>query len=249
MKLFIIRHGAPNYAKDTLTEQGWREQELLTPFLVAKKPDVVCLSSLGRAQDTAKGVLRETGIRPLVFPWLCEFDARLPEPFADRCPWHLNPMDWSKNPAWLGPDWQEDPFFRDTEFLRTYQADAASLDAFLAEHGYHREGRFYRVSEEFFDTNETIMMFCHLGRGQMLLSHLLSMPWMQIHYFWLPTSSITEVIFERSPFDRSLALARCATVGSVPHLDAAGVARCNSGFMMPIDGYTREVDRPADLSQ
>ena len=34
MKLLIIRHADPDYEKDTLTEKGWREAELLSNRLI-----------------------------------------------------------------------------------------------------------------------------------------------------------------------------------------------------------------------
>lgn len=249
MRLLIVRHGAPDYRKDTLTAQGWKEAELLAPYLVRKKPDLICLSSLGRAQDTAKETLRQTGLTPLVFPWLCEFECGMTGEFAKG--WHTDPAIWTREPEWCGPHWKELPPFADSVFLERYEADKQSLDSFLAEHGYVRKaGKLFSVAEEFYDVNETIVFFCHLGRGLTLLSQLLDMPWCAVaHQFWLPTSSITEVIFERSPYDRGTAIARCASVGSVPHLDTAGVARCNSGFMMPIDGYTRAHDAPETLAK
>lgn len=30
MNIYIIRHGDPDYEKDSLTEKGWREAELLS---------------------------------------------------------------------------------------------------------------------------------------------------------------------------------------------------------------------------
>ena len=38
MTIYIIRHAEPDYARDSLTEKGWREAELLSHRL-AKIPD------------------------------------------------------------------------------------------------------------------------------------------------------------------------------------------------------------------
>ena len=35
----------------------------------------------------------------------------------------------------------------------------------------------------------------------------------------------------------------------VSHLEEANLPRCNSGFMMPIDGYTRDSDPTVHLSK
>ena len=34
MNVYIVRHAEPDYARDTLTEKGWREAELLSRRLV-----------------------------------------------------------------------------------------------------------------------------------------------------------------------------------------------------------------------
>lgn len=249
MRLLIVRHGAPNYAKDTLTEQGWREAELLAPHVARMNPDVICLSPYGRAQDTAKKTLELTGITPEVHDWLCEYDQVLPEPFKNT-PWHQDPKIWTADLQWRSPDWKESPLFRDSAFLRVYEEDRAGMDAFFAKHGYVREGMLWHVSEEFYDINETVVFFCHLGRAVTLLSQLLDLPWVcAAHQFWFPTSSMTEILFERSPFDRGVAIPRVARLSDVSHLEEANLPRCNSGFMMPIDGYTRDSDPTVHLSK
>lgn len=247
MRLLIVRHGAPDYKKDTLLERGWREAELLADKLVSMKPDHICLSTMGRAQDTAKKTLELTGLTPTVFPWLCEFDAPL-EGFPRV--WHTDPKIWTADPRWRGPEWKQTPPFRDSEFLRIYEEDRAALDAYLSEHGYTRKGMLWEVSEEYYDVNETIVFFCHLGRGLTLISQLLDMPWLStVHQFWLPTSSVTEIQFERSYYDRSVAIPRCARLSDVSHLEQVGMERYNSGFMMPIGGYTRQGDQNTILAK
>ena len=72
MKLFIIRHGDPNYALDTLTERGWREAELLRDRLMRENITKVYLSPLGRAQDTAKPFLYSSGLTAETKDWLRE---------------------------------------------------------------------------------------------------------------------------------------------------------------------------------
>ena len=249
MRLLIVRHGAPNYEKDTLTEQGWKEAELLAPHLARMKPDHIALSIFGRAQDTAKKTLELTGLKPEVFDWLCEFDTRPPAPF-DKTGWHSDPKVWTVDPQWRSADWKESPLFKDSDFLRVYEADRAALDAYLAKHGYVRDGMLWHVAEEYYDINETIMFFCHLGRAVTLLSQLLDQPWIPVaHQFWVPTSSVTEIIFERSRFDRSIAIPRVARFGDVSHLEEVGLPRCNSGLMMPVDGYTRDSDPTVHFSK
>ena len=57
MKLHIIRHGDPDYDRDTLTERGWREAELLAERTGKMGISAFYVSPLGRAQPL-HGVLR-----------------------------------------------------------------------------------------------------------------------------------------------------------------------------------------------
>ena len=61
MKLLIIRHGDPDYETDSLTQQGWREAELLADRLEKLPMDAIYVSPLGRARDTAGVTLKRLG--------------------------------------------------------------------------------------------------------------------------------------------------------------------------------------------
>ena len=60
MELMIIRHGDPDYEKDSLTEKGWREAEYLSEKLVKMNIKDFYVSPLGRARDTASCTLKKT---------------------------------------------------------------------------------------------------------------------------------------------------------------------------------------------
>ena len=68
MELYIIRHGDPDYANDTLTEKGWKQAEALVPRMVKVKPTKIYASPRGRAQDTAKPSLKVLA-QKLSFLW------------------------------------------------------------------------------------------------------------------------------------------------------------------------------------
>lgn len=80
MKLLIIRHGDPDYEKDSLTEKGWREAECLADMLSKQKIDHFYVSPYGRAMDTASCTLNRMGRTAEVLPWLREFDVRIWRP-------------------------------------------------------------------------------------------------------------------------------------------------------------------------
>ena len=70
MELYIIRHGDPDYANDTLTEKGWKEAEALAPRLLRIRPTDLYASPLGRAQDTARPSCKALGMEFTVENWL-----------------------------------------------------------------------------------------------------------------------------------------------------------------------------------
>ena len=59
MKILLIRHAEPDYARDSLTEKGWREAELLSQRLAGLDIRDIYCSPLGRARDTASLTLAD----------------------------------------------------------------------------------------------------------------------------------------------------------------------------------------------
>jgi probable phosphoglycerate mutase len=104
-------------------------------------------------------------------------------------------------------------------------------DAFLARHGYVREGGRYRIERP---NRDRLAIFCHGGFGLWWLSHLLEIPLPLIFSgFFLPPTSVTTVLMdERSS---NWAVPRCLGVGDVSHLYAAGLPVSNSGVKANCD--------------
>ena len=73
MKILIIRHAEPDYARDSLTEKGFREAELLSARLCRMSIRDFFVSPLGRARATAAPTLARLGREAEVLPWLREF--------------------------------------------------------------------------------------------------------------------------------------------------------------------------------
>ena len=62
MRIFIIRHGDPDYSIDNLTEKGKREVELLRHRMEKEGITKIYCSPLGRAQATAKPTADALGL-------------------------------------------------------------------------------------------------------------------------------------------------------------------------------------------
>ena len=126
MTIYIIRHAEPDYARDSLTEKGWREAELLSHRL-AKIPDAsYYVSPLGRARDTASLTLKAVGKTAEVLPWLREFDAgyrtdSLIHPRGHG--WDFLPSSWTREPMYYDPEgWMHAPAYKASGIDAVYRS-------------------------------------------------------------------------------------------------------------------------------
>ena len=228
MKLLIIRHGDPDYARDSLTERGWREAELLADRL--EKLDIAAfyVSPLGRAQATASRTLERLGRKGETLDWLREFPVRRwdPEAGRDRVIWDWLPEQWTPVPEYYDLDaWTEAPVMVKAGAGAVYREVCAGLDALLARHGYRRNGRAYDALKP---SRDAVALFCHFGVECVLLSRLLGLsPMVLWHGTIALTSSVTTLATEER--HEGKALFRMSAFGDVSHLCAAGVEPSFSG--------------------
>ena len=80
MRILIIRHGDPDYEKDSLTEKGWREAALLAERISKMEVAAFYVSPLGRARDTAGLTLEKMNRKAVVCDWLQEFTPLISRP-------------------------------------------------------------------------------------------------------------------------------------------------------------------------
>lgn len=102
-------------------------------------------------------------------------------------------------------------------------------DAFLARHGYVREGHHYRIVRP---NRDIVAVFCHGGFGLTWMAHLLNIPLSVVWTsFYLPPSSVTTILFdERNP---DFACPRAIGVGDVGHLYSSGLQLSISKYERP----------------
>lgn len=222
MKLLIVRHGEPDYERDSLTEKGWREAAFLARRLSEIPAKAYYVSPLGRARDTAKPTLEAVGRAAEECPWLREFHAPIRRPDAagqQTIAWDWLPQDWMADQrAFHCDEWYRLPALLDGGVKEQYDWVAGELDALLERHGYRREGRFYRAVSP---SNDTIVLFCHFGVTCVLLSHLLNIsPMVLWHGFCSAPSSVTTVVTEERR--EGIAAFRMLEFGDVSHLYANG---------------------------
>ena len=222
MKLLIVRHGDPDYAKDSLTEKGWREARYLSERLIKMGIDDFYVSPLGRARATASFTLDRLGQTAEVKDWLQEFPARIEEPSRpgeQKIAWDWLPEDWTKEERFYQADhWFEVANMRKGHVKELYDQVAAGLDEILARHGYVREGNYYRTDQ---GNTDTVALFCHFGVECVMLSHLLHISPMPLWHgsCALPSSVTTLVTEERR---KGIASFRMLSFGDLSHLYVHG---------------------------
>lgn len=220
MKLLIVRHGDPDYSIDSLTPTGWVEADLLSKRLSKLTVRDFYVSPLGRARDTAAATLTATGREAQVMPWLREFAPRIQKPGedTDSVLWDWLPEQWTQDPLLYGVDtWFQSSLFAGVPVEEEYRWVCRNLDQLLAEHGYVRDGQFYRAVQP---NEDTLVFFCHFGLECVLLSHLLNIsPMLLWHGTCAAPSSVTTVTTEERREGR--ACFRMNAFGDISHLYVA----------------------------
>ena len=196
--------------------------------------------TLGRAIPGARGAAAAVNCRDILttLDWLREFPAQVDVndatllqdayyiktesdgSFKKRIVWDMYPSYFTEHPAYSDYEaWRGTLVALNSDLLPIYDSVISSFDELLAEHGYVREGRHYRVEQE---SIETLTFFCHFGITCVLLSHLWSLsPFVPLQSFCMPTSSVTEVYTEER--QRGIANFRATRIGDTTHLTMAGL--------------------------
>ena len=138
----------------------------------------------------------------------------------NRVVWDMYPAYYHEHPAYSDYNaWRITPVAGHSDAVSVYDGIIRSFDEFLAERGYVREGRHYRVEKE---STETITFFCHFGVTCVMLSHLWNVsPFVPLQSLCMPTSSVTELYTEER--QKGIAHFRATRIGDTTHLTMAGL--------------------------
>ena len=176
MKLLFIRHGDPDYTIDSLTEKGWKEAEFLSEKIAALDVRDFYVSPLGRAKDTASCTLKKNGRTATECKWLREFDVKIrrPDLHGEKIiPWDWLPQDWTKIENFYSFDrWWDNDILREGKMKEEYDWVTQNFDKVLAEHGYVREGHYYRAEKANEDTLVFLPFRCKLCTHQLSSQYL-----------------------------------------------------------------------------
>ena len=220
MKLLIVRHADPDYSIDSLTEKGWKEAEYLSEKLKKLEVKAFYVSPLGRAKDTASCTLQKINRTAQEKSWLREFWPQINRPdVPDRTKiaWDWLPQDWMAEEKYFHYDtWYDTEIMKAAQVKEAYDEAISGIDSVLAEHGYCRDGKYYRVEKA---NNDTLVFFCHFGIECVLLSRLLNIsPMVLWHNFCALPSSVTTVVTEERR--QGIAAFRMLSFGDISHLYA-----------------------------
>lgn len=219
MKIYLIRHGDPDYANDTLTGRGHREAEALVAYLRTEGIGRIFSSPMGRARDTARYSAESLGLEVSVEPWMAELDIAAGSE-ARHAAWDI-PGHSIRNPEYLRntATFELVPSLPEPRVRKIMEELRGSSDTFLASLGYVRDGGVYRIAKH---NDHRIAVFAHGGFGLTWLSVLLEIPLpLMWGGFFLHTSSVTQILFDERSSD--LATPRCLMIGALPHLFAASL--------------------------
>lgn len=242
MRLLIIRHGDPDYSIDNLTEKGKREVELLSEKLIHENITKIYCSPLGRAQATAAPTAEKLNMDIEILDWLTEYPAgvNVEQAYIDSgidpkhktgCPWNVLPQYWTLQDEYFDRHkWQSHPVIENSKIPEVYERIGIGFNALMEKHGYKRNGQLYDITDGI-DESQTIALFCHLGLGLALVSHITTgaLPFIWESFF-LPTTSVTTVLTEIHPPYPRQAVLRIIGLGDTGHLIAGNEPISSSGL-------------------
>ena len=223
MILYIIRHGAPDYATDSLLDEGRRQAQLVAARLKVAGIDAIYASPMGRARETAQPLAEMLGLPVMVEEWAHEIGSESATPFPDgvmKPVSHVHPVHYHRK-EYLGLPTErvfgEVDGFRENDFRGRYRIVADGLVDFLARLGYRRNenGTFDIVAEN----DRHVALFCHGGMLRIVISFLFDLPIhliaaSQIAYF----TGVTTLSFGKGYGNSGVTLPKLLTLGDIGHL-------------------------------
>lgn len=217
MEIWIIRHGDPDYVRDSLTEKGVVEAKLLAKRISKQKVTAFYCSPLGRAQKTASYTLAEMGKEAETLPWLREFQGTVRQGLNKTNCWDRLPDYWSHIDEYYDYDkWLDVELMRKGKVKKYYDMVVNGVDELLEKHGYKKCGRIYDAVKP---NDDVVVLFCHFGVEAVILSRIFSIsPMILWHNFRALPTSVTRLVTEER--EKGKAIFTCLQYGDLSHLYA-----------------------------
>ncbi len=184
MRLIFVRHGAPDYVHDCLTDIG-KEQAEAASVRLAREPAAQIFSSpFGRALETAKPTAEKLGLPIRILDFMHEVDWK-PLSGADGTendhfryhPWLVSRKMMREGTDLSRIDYNTLECWTNSTLKANYERICKESDEWLESLGYRRKGFGYECIRE---NDDTILLFAHHGSGTCLFSHLMNIPLLAI---------------------------------------------------------------------
>ena len=223
MLLYIVRHGHPDYATDSLTERGWLQAEAVGKRLAATGIDQVYASPMGRARQTAEPTCRLLDLPCQIEPWAHEVqDERLTEePYGKPISVTMVQNTYYRENG--GIDLPYDRAYEAVGFRASGMKDAVAYIEeggrdFLERLGYKEENGVYRILRA---NEDRVALFCHSIMARAWISTLLHIPihmmWAGFHY---THTGVTVLEFRNN--EDGFTAPKCLCYSDMSHLYAHG---------------------------
>lgn len=228
MRLYIVRHGEPDYATDHLTELGQRQAEAVARRMERSGIDRIFCSPMNRAQETANPTCRRLGMEPTILPWAHEIGPELSTTYPDGLPKSVSKvqnthyrengnMDLGYARACESPGLRESGMRQAAAYLEE------NGNALLERLGYRYENGVYRIVRP---TDERVALFCHAAMARAWISVLLHIP---LNIMWAGSSyeftGVTLLEFKNNPDGFTAPV--CLCFSDTSHLYAEGLKGWN----------------------
>ena len=221
MLLYIVRHGAPVYVTDSLTERGKRQAEAVGKRIYDSQIDRIFSSPMGRALETAEPACRLLGLECNIEEWTHEIGDERLTPFPDgklksitnvQNTYYLENgnVDLNYNEAFTCTGINESDIKSAVDFIERHGND------FLERLGYKKENGVYKILR---NNEEKVALFCHSAFARAWISVLLHIPF---HIMWSSFSythtGVTVLEFKNNP--NGITAPRCLCFSDMSHLYA-----------------------------
>ena len=231
MLLYIVRHGDPIFAPESLTERGKLQVAAVAKRLARYGVDKIYTSPMNRARQTAKPTCDLLNRDAEILPWVSEeiawkyFTCNDGQVATTWCFRTENSCVELRSPEIekLGKEWYKAEYFRNkgVRAEEGYKYLRAESDAFLASLGYEHDpaSSRYKIVRH---NEDRVAVFCHQGLGLSWLGVLLDIP-LPITWtaFDISHSDLTVIHFADHPSGYTVPM--MLTLSNDSHLYAEGL--------------------------
>lgn len=185
MKIYVIRHGSPNYEKDCLTPEGIKQAFKLGEKFKNIPIDAFYISTQGRARQTAEPLLKYHPNSSVNYvDWAREdlggkyFSTRINEKFQ----WYWMIPEWislfrKQEVALYGNEWFKHPEIAKTAMPEGFKLMSESVDKFMLELGYKHDRINHSYKKVKDKVPDSVAVVAHGGFAFSFISNLLDIPY------------------------------------------------------------------------